>query len=319
VVNKILEGIADQLRQSGEYRIINKYHKPEYYYTDSSTDKKLIGVFLDTETTGLSCVIDRIIELGMVKFEYTEDGRIFRLLDEFNRYQDPGMPIPEAITKLTGITDDMVKGHQINVEEMDSYLNDVDIIIAHNAQFDRAFFEITFPTISPKPWGCSMYDIDWMNEGISSHKLEYIAYKYNFFFEGHRAITDCLAGVHILAQDLIISKQPVLKQLLESALAIRFRLWAINAPYDTKDLLKMRDYRWSMNQNDKHRAWSIELKENQIEEEINYLRSEIYNSSINIPIEVFDAYSRFSNHYRNSQNTEKYQDKIEMVKMLCLK
>ena len=319
MLNKILEDIAEQLRQSGQYRIINKYYKPEGYNTDSSTDKKLIGVFLDTETTGLSCVTDRIIELGMIKFEYTEDGRIFRLLDEFNRYQDPGMPIPEAITKLTGITDDMVKGHQINVEEVDSYLKDVDIIIAHNAQFDRAFFEIIFLTITPKPWGCSMYDIDWKNEGISSHKLEYIAYKYNFFFEGHRAITDCLAGVHILSQESLISKQPVLKQLLESALAIRFRLWATNAPYESKDLLKMRGYRWSMNQNDKQRAWSIELKEDQIEEEINYLRSEIYGSSINIPIEVFDAYSRFSNHYGNLENGAKYQDKIEMVKMLCLK
>jgi len=217
------------------------------------------------------------------------------------------------------ITDDMVKNHQINVEEVDSYLNDVDIIITHNAQFDRAFFEITFPTITSKPWGCSMYDIDWKNEGISSHKLEYIAYKYNFFFEGHRAITDCLAGVHILAQNLLISQQPVLKQLLESALAIRFRLWATNAPYESKDLLKTRGYRWSMNQNDKQRAWYIELKEDQIEEEINYLRSEIYGSSINIPIEVFDAYSRFSNHYGNLENGVKYQDKIEMVKMLCLK
>jgi len=229
------------------------------------------------------------------------------------------MPIPEAITKLTGITDDMVKGHQINVEEVDSYLKDVDIIIAHNAQFDRAFFEIIFPTITPKPWGCSMYDIDWKNEGISSHKLEYIAYKYNFFFEGHRAITDCLAGIHILSQESLISKQPVLKQLLESALAIRFRLWATNAPYESKDLLKTRGYRWSMNQNDKQRAWFIELMEDQIEEEINYLRSEIYNSSINIPIEVFDAYSRFSNHNGNLQNGVKYQDKIKMVKMLCLK
>lgn len=319
MLNKILEDIAEQLRQSGQYRIINKYYKPEGYNTDSSTDKKLIGVFLDTETTGLSCVTDRIIELGMVKFKYDADGRIFQLLDEFNRYQDPGMPIPEAITKLTGITDDMVKGHQINVEEVDSYLKDVDIIITHNAQFDRAFFEITFPNITPKPWGCSMYDVDWKNEGISSHKLEYIAYKYNFFFEGHRAITDCLAGVHILAQNLLISQQPVLKQLLESALAIRFRLWATNAPYESKDLLKTRGYRWSMNQNDKQRAWSIELKEDQIEEEINYLRSEIYGSSINIPIEVFDAYSRFSNHYGNLENGAKYQDKIEMVKMLCLK
>ena len=318
MLDNLLEKIAEQLCQSGEYRIIKKYRKPEEYNTNNFTNKKLIGVFLDVEATGLSCATDKILELGMVKFEYTNDGRIFRLLDEFNSYQDPDVSIPEAITKLTGITDDMVKGHQINVEEVDSYLNDVNIIIAHNAQFDRAFFEITFPTISPKPWGCSMYDIDWKNEGISSHKLEYIAYKYNFFFEGHRAITDCLAGIHILAQELPISKQPVLKQLLESALAIRFRLWAINAPYDAKDLLKTRGYRWNMSQNTKYRAWSIELKEDQIEEEINYLRSEIYNGAVNVPIEVLDAYNRFSNRYGNLENTAKYQDKIERVKMLCL-
>ena len=255
----------------------------------------------------------------MVKFEYTEDGRIFRLLDEFSGYQDPGLPIPEAITKLTCITDDMVKGHRINVNEIDSYLNNVDIIIAHNAQFDRTFFEMTFPAIPPKAWGCLMYDIDWKNEGISSHKLEYIAYKYNFFFDGHRAITDCLAGIHILAQGLLNSKQLVLKQLLTNSGAVRFKLWATNSPYDSKDLLKARGYRWSMNQNDKHRAWFIEVIEDKVAEEINYLRSEIYGGSINIPVEVFDAYSRFSSNSEQLQNAAKYQDKLEWAKMLCVK
>jgi len=65
------------------------------------------------------------------------------------------------LIKLTGITDDMVKDHRINEDDLDSYLNDVDIIIAHNAQFDRAFFEMTFPTIAPKAWGCLMYDINY--------------------------------------------------------------------------------------------------------------------------------------------------------------
>ena len=73
-----------------------------------------------------------------------------------------------------------------------------------------------------------------------------------------------------------------------------------------------------MSQNTKYRAWSIELKEDQIEEEINYLRSEIYNGAVNIPIEVLDAYNRFSNRYGNLENTAKYQDKIERVKILCL-
>jgi DNA polymerase III epsilon subunit-like protein len=94
MLNKILEDIAEQLRQSGQYRIINKYYKPEGYNTDSSTDKKLIGVFLDTETTGLSCVTDRIIELGMVKFEYTEDGE--ELVGGFKE----SLVLPESIHSL---------------------------------------------------------------------------------------------------------------------------------------------------------------------------------------------------------------------------
>ena len=171
-----LDQIVDQLHQSGEYRVIRKYQKPQSYNLEKpANNKKLIGAFLDIEATGLSYSNDKLIELGIVKFEYTADGRVFRLLDEFSRYQDPNIPIPEYITKLTGITDETVRGRQINEAEVAEYLQNVDLIIAHNAQFDRVFFEMTFPSVSAKAWGCSMYDIDWRMEGISSHKLEYIA------------------------------------------------------------------------------------------------------------------------------------------------
>ena len=311
-----LKKLAAILSESDQYRVTEKYQKPEFYNTDDTTNK-LIGVFLDIEATGLSHSNDKLIELGMVKFEYTEDGRIFRLLDEFSSYQDPNKPIPEYITELTGINDDTVRGRQINETEVADYLQNVDLIIAHNAQFDRTFFEMTFPAIPPQAWGCSMYDIDWKFEGISSHKLEYIAYKYNFFFEGHRAIIDCLAGIHILSQELPNSRQAVLKQLLTNALAVRFKLYSTNSPYESKDLLKARDYRWSINQNDKHRAWSIELTEDKVAEEINYLRSNVYGgSSINIPVEIFDAYSRFSNNGKH--DSLKYRDKLDRFHKLCL-
>ena len=61
-----LDQIADQLRQSGEYRVINRYQKPKGYNVASPNDKKLIGVFLDIESTGLSHTIDKLLELGMV-------------------------------------------------------------------------------------------------------------------------------------------------------------------------------------------------------------------------------------------------------------
>jgi len=313
-----LNKLAEILNESGLYKVAQKYQKLDFYNTSDDSDK-LIGVFLDIESTGLAYDKDKLIELGMVKFEYNKDGRIFRILDEFGGYQDPHIPIPGHITALTGISDDMVKGQQIDESTVASYLDDVDIIIAHNAQFDRSFFETTFPSIRPKAWGCSMCDIDWKIEGISSHKLEYIAYKYNFFYEGHRAVIDSLAGIHILAQDLPNSKQSVLKQVLTSALATRFKLWAVNAPYDRKDILKMRGYWWSDHKILNYKAWSIELTEDKIEDEINYLRSNIYGgSAINIPIEVFDAYTRFSNRNTSSQDSMQYQDKLEWAKSLCL-
>nr|XP_004209788.2 DNA polymerase III PolC-type-like [Hydra vulgaris] len=195
----------------------------------------MIAVFLDIEATGLSYTQDKLIELGMVKFEYNRHSSIFCLLDDFSSYQDPGSPILEYITKLSGINDDMVRGHKIEENSVADYLQGVDLIIAHNAQFDRTFLETTFPSKA------------WDKVGISSRKLEYIAYKFGFFHEGHRATNDCLADVHLLAQKLPRSQESVLKELLTQSKAIRFKLCAVNYPYDSKELLKAQGYRWSMN------------------------------------------------------------------------
>lgn len=311
-----IELLASLLDKPEQYKIIQKYQKPDFYNVDNSISKQ-IGVFLDTETTGLSYHTDKILELGMVKFEYCVDGHIYRILEEFNQYQDPKEPIAPHITQLTGITDEMVKGKNINKDEVAKFLEGVDIIIAHNAQFDRPFFEKMFPGIEPKAWGCSRVDIDWQIEGIESQKLEYLAYKYNFFYEGHRAVTDCLAGLHLLTQNLPISKQPVLKQLLTNCYKTRFKIWAKNAPYETKDLLKGRHYRWLDNKENNYKAWCIEIYEDKIEEEINYLRSNIYPTPINIPIEILDPYNRFSPNYQQQRNIAKYQDKLNWIKMLC--
>ena len=307
--------MVDALNQSDQYRVITKYNKPEFYNLTADVPKK-IGVFLDIEATGLSYSEDKLIELGMVKFEYSADGRIFRILEEFNGYQDPSRNISPFITGLTGISDDMVKGQNIDEGAVSEYLEDADLIVAHNAKFDRSFFETTFPTIKPKAWACSMFDVNWNQEAVESFKLEYIAYKYDFFYEGHRAIIDCLVGIHILSQELYNSKQLVFKQLLDNAMQPRFKLWAKNAAYAHKDLLRSRKYRWETHPAHGFKAWSIELPENQVAAEINHLKEEIYQYQMNIPVDIFDAYSRFSVKSHIQQDNNKYADKIAWINQL---
>jgi DNA polymerase-3 subunit epsilon len=311
------DDIAKQLVETGEYRLTKKYKKPLGYNLNINIPgKKRIGVFLDIEATGLSHLNNKLIELGMVKFEYSDDGKIFKLLDEFHSYQDPKEPIPSFIVELTGITDEIVRDHNIDENHVLKYLQDVDIIIAHNARFDRAFFESSFPNIPPKAWGCSMSDINWRKEDITSSKLDYIAYRYGFFYEGHRAIADCLAGIHILAQNSFVSNQPLLKILLNNALELEFQLWAKGACYESKDLLKSRGYRWSEHSIGKFKAWNIIVSEARLAEEIEYLRSEIYRNQIDIPIEIHDAYNRYSilNHYTDQS---KYSQKLKLAHSLC--
>ena len=313
-----LEKLATTLKDSGRYRVIQKYQRPEYYHEDDPC-QKCIGVFVDVETTGLNSASDKIIELGMVRFEYSKDGRIFRIIDEFNKYSDPKIPIPSSITKLTGITDQMVQGHHIDIQEVESYVQNVNLIISHNAQFDRGFFEVMFPNLEPKPWACLMKDVSWREENIESNKLEYIAYRYDFFYEGHRAVIDCLAGIHILSKSLKTSQKLVLTELLDTSRKIIFKLWASGASYASKDLLKLRGYRWETRAADKSQAWSIELTKDKIKDEIAFLKSEIYGLhktiKLSIPVDIIDAYTRFSN-IKSSSVSEKYKNELEWIKQI---
>ena len=96
----------------------------------------------------------------------------------------------------------------------------------------------------------------------------------------------------------------------------RFKLWAQNAAYAHKDLLRSRKYRWDTHPDLGFKAWSIELSESQVANEIIYLKSEIYNSAIDIPVDIFDAYSRFSRNNDRQQSNIKYAAKLSWINQL---
>mgnify|MGYP000025627824 FL=1 len=101
-----------------------------------SDDRPLSGttfVVFDTETTGFNAGgTDQMIEIGAVKIK---DGNI---IDRFDELIDPGRHIPDKITALTCITDEMVKGkdNEENVtKRFLAWTGDLPMV-AHNAKFD---------------------------------------------------------------------------------------------------------------------------------------------------------------------------------------
>ena len=287
--------IINKLTASGDYKVIERFTPVEQYNDANNDVETKIGIFLDTETTGMNPDEDKVIELAMVPFEFDSYGNIYRILPEYNALQDPGEPIPELITQITGITDEMLKEQSIDLQQVTTLLSDAVIVIAHNARFDRPFCENLLDDFKDISWACSIADVNWNAEGFEGVKLEFLAYKYGFFFEGHRATIDCQAGIEILSQKLPKSDIPVLKQLLDNARRTDVRLWADKAPFEMKDLLKRRGYRWSPGDNGKRKAWYKDLPEDKLDEEMLYLNEHVYPRAVGVlPTDRFNAKIRYS-------------------------
>ena len=93
-------------------------------------------IAFDLETTGTVAGVDRIVEIGAVRFENGQSTGVYSTL------VDPGRPIPPGATRVNKITDDMVVGKPPIEDLLDSFAEFCEDLplIAHNAPFDAQFF-----------------------------------------------------------------------------------------------------------------------------------------------------------------------------------
>lgn len=289
-----LSAHVEALRQSGRYRVLEKFVPPDFY-TKAELQNGRIGLVLDLETTGLHPQRDKIIELGLLKFSYDTSGRVHKILGSLSHFEDPGEKLSEEIRDITGLDDAMLAGKSIDDEAVAEFCSDVQLVIAHNADFDRKFIERRLPLFMEKAWACTQSQIDWSGEGIRGSKLEYLAYCFGFYFEGHRALIDCQATLHLLTQTLPRSGTPAMARLLTHARTSEVLLLAIDAPYEHKDDLKSRGYRWYDPSKGRVKAWGITRPQAGVDEELQYLSKNIYkNRPADIRRVPIDAFNRFS-------------------------
>ena len=157
----------ESIKKDGDNIIIEKYEGENLAVEQDnvleSIDKEsdVIRIcFLDLETTGLDANKDYPIEIAMKVVELNKStGELISAVAKYESYNDPGRPIDPHITKLTGITDEMVSGHSINWSKVENLLGLSQITVAHNAKFDRSFIDKYVD--KQIVWACSQKDIGW--------------------------------------------------------------------------------------------------------------------------------------------------------------
>lgn len=155
-------------------------------------------VIFDVETTGLSAIYDKVIELSAVKME---NGNV---IDQFEEFIDPGFPLSETTINLTSITDDMVRGSMSEKEVFTKFREFYEdaIIVGHNVTFDIGFMntgylrhdmeEIKNPIIDTLTLARFLYPT------LKGYRLNTLAKKFGVALEHHhRAIFDSETTGHL--------------------------------------------------------------------------------------------------------------------------
>lgn len=167
-------------------------------------------VVFDIETTGLSKEKEMITEIGAVK---VADGKI---IDRFSTFVNPQRPISAEITKLTGITDDMVKDAPTIENVLPEFLKFCEdtVLVAHNASFDTGFIRIAAERAGLGELHHTVVDTLELARALlpelNKHKLDIVCEYLGVTLNGHhRAVNDAEATAEVFIKflDMLAEKK----------------------------------------------------------------------------------------------------------------
>ncbi len=207
----------------------------DQYSSEGKCPEKLL--ILDTETTGLDPDVDNVIEVGAILFHVSSRAVLtqqsFLLPTETNSAETINK-IPAEVTRLS-------KSWEKGIEYLMVLLDEADVLVAHNASFDRQWFgKEQLPPVS-KPWICSMDDFTWPESRNLRPRpsVRDLALAYGVpVWSAHRALTDCI----YLAE--VFSRCIDLEILILHALEPR-TLMIAKVSYEERHLAKKAGFRWN--------------------------------------------------------------------------
>ena len=207
-------------------------------------------LILDTETTGLDPQRDRCIELGAVLFDLPRRS----VLSQVSLLLPCDQNAAQAVNGIDPELTQQPQPWQQGLQWFEALLASADLVVAHNAAFDRQWFGIEPLPAIHKPWLCTMEDIRWPADRNlrSNPSVRDLALAYSVpVWAAHRALTDCI----YLAQ--VFERCDDLEQLVQQGLEPR-RLYRARLSYEERHRARDAGFRWNEPVSG---AWSRRLSE----------------------------------------------------------
>ena len=208
---------------------------PQQVAAESAAVRTLL--IIDTETTGLDPQLDHCLEVGVILFDVPSR----QLLAQQSFLLPVEANAAEAINRIPAAATKLPQPWRPALSYLQSLLDAADVLVAHNAAFDRQWFGRGHLPATDKPWLCSMEDMRWPAERLlrSRPSVRDLALAYEIpVWAAHRALTDCI----YLAE--VFRRCDELEQLVLRGLEPR-QLMRAQVSYDDRHLARDAGFRWN--------------------------------------------------------------------------
>lgn len=184
---------------------LTKVHAPDVSQEGTGTLlSDLDFIAFDVETTGLSAIACKLVELSAVRFRLSGGE-----MEIFSELINPECEIPLEVTRIHGITDEMVKNSPTNKEVIPKFLEFVGskpcVLVAHNAPFDVGFLKVAVARLGINVPELKVLDTLSLSralvDGVVDYKLKTLAQHFEIVDgDYHRALADSHHVRHIFGK-----------------------------------------------------------------------------------------------------------------------
>lgn len=178
-----------------------------------------VAACIDIETTGLAAQRDAVIEVAVGLFTYDRSSaEILGIHEIYSSLEEPSIPIPSEASAVNSISNDLCAGKAIDWDNVRRMITRADLLVAHNAEFERRFLSRMPGLIDGKLLLCTQHIPNWAGTGKKpSRRLEDLSSRYGVAHLAHRAFGDVIATISLLRLKSPTTGAPYFREILERA------------------------------------------------------------------------------------------------------